>query len=297
MQGHSSKWRGTRHRGRTADLRTTKRAKAQFFPNRAAAARFGKNCAFARFVVRRSAVRPRCRVPRHFDECPCISPGRTDPSQLLVFVHTAKTDYASMYLGRRDPGRRTTVDRLGSSVRAYRFRGLGALRHRLPLAIPSFHVHRVDVSRRLRARRLPRLARKRAQRPLCCLAVPTARPRPFRSGDRSCTSRSGRNRLLCRGAHSWRRLSLLQRTLRPSKVRRQRAAAASCFNPLSSGAVCSARGGQEMILTKTRHLRRERERNAKTMLTGIRFPRALLAALLLSLVQPSASNAQNVEPF
>ena len=33
------------------------------------------------------------------------------------------------------------------------------------------------------------------------------------------------------------------------------------------------------------------------MLTGIRFPRALLAALLLSLVQPSASNAQNVEPF
>ncbi len=33
------------------------------------------------------------------------------------------------------------------------------------------------------------------------------------------------------------------------------------------------------------------------MLTGIRFPRALLAALLLSLVQPSASNAQTVEPF
>ncbi len=52
-----------------------------------------------------------------------------------------------------------------------------------------------------------------------------------------------------------------------------------------------------MTLTKTRHLRREHERNAKTMLTGIRFPRALLAALLLSLVQPSASNAQNVEPF
>ncbi len=52
-----------------------------------------------------------------------------------------------------------------------------------------------------------------------------------------------------------------------------------------------------MTLTKTRHLRRECERNAKTMLTGIRFPRALLAALLLSLVQPSASNAQNAEPF
>jgi hypothetical protein len=33
------------------------------------------------------------------------------------------------------------------------------------------------------------------------------------------------------------------------------------------------------------------------MLTGIRFPRLLLAALLLSLVQSSASNAQDVEPF
>ena len=52
-----------------------------------------------------------------------------------------------------------------------------------------------------------------------------------------------------------------------------------------------------MILTETRHFRRELERNAKTMLTGIRFPGALLTALLLSLVQPSASNAQNGEPF
>ena len=33
------------------------------------------------------------------------------------------------------------------------------------------------------------------------------------------------------------------------------------------------------------------------MLIGIRFPRALLAALLLSLLQPSLSNAQNAEPF
>lgn len=33
------------------------------------------------------------------------------------------------------------------------------------------------------------------------------------------------------------------------------------------------------------------------MLTGVRFPKALLAALLLSLVQAPASSAQNVEPF
>ena len=57
--------------------------------------------------------------------------------------------------------------------------GLGALRDRLSLAIPAFHVHRVDVSRRLRARRLPRLARERGQRPLCCLAVPAAHPGAF----------------------------------------------------------------------------------------------------------------------
>ena len=53
-------------------------------------------------------------------------------------------------------------------------------------------------------------------------------------------------RLLCRGTRSWRRPSLLQRTLCCSKVRRQRTAAASCFNRLSSGAVCFARAGQEM---------------------------------------------------
>jgi hypothetical protein len=78
-----------------------------------------------------------------------------------------------------------------------------------------------------------------------------------------------------------------------TKEIRQRAAAASCFNPLSPGAVCIARAGQEMILTKTPHSRRELERNAKTMLTG--FPGTLLLHFCLSnfpLPKP-----KNVEPF
>src|SRR6266446_6866758 len=51
MQGRSSKWRGTRHQKRTTKLRTTKRAKEQFFPKQAAVARFG---AFARRTATRS---------------------------------------------------------------------------------------------------------------------------------------------------------------------------------------------------------------------------------------------------
>ncbi len=170
-------------------------------------------------------------VPRHFDECSCIAPGHTHPSQLLVLIHTAKTDYTPVHFGRRDPWRCTTVNRLGSSARASRPNGLGAVRDCFPLAVPTFHVHRVDVSRRLRACRLPRLARGKAQRPLCYMAVPTARPRPFRSGHRSRTSRSGRTRLLCRGSRSWRRLSLLQRTFCPSTLCYGRTAC--CFLPPS----------------------------------------------------------------
>ncbi len=85
-------------------------------PNRAAAARLGTNCSFACFVVRSFVVRFWCRVSCHFDERPCVFAGRTHSPQLLVFVYAAKTDHSSMYPGRRDPGRRTTVDRLGSSA-------------------------------------------------------------------------------------------------------------------------------------------------------------------------------------
>ncbi len=151
----------------------------------------------------------------------------------------------------------------------------------------------MDVSRRLRARRLSRLARERAQRPLCCLAVPIARPGPFRSGYHSCTSRSVRNRLLCRSSRSWRRLSLLQRTLRPSTLYCQRTAVALCFHPLSPGAVCFARVGQEMNAKK-----KGLKGVAETMLIRIRFPRVLLVRAF-AFVCPSLlpRNAQDVEPF
>src|SRR5258705_13418378 len=45
-------------------------------------------------------------------------------------------------------------------------------------------------------------------------------------------------------------------------------------------------------------MRKERaERSGRTMLIAARFPGVVLSALLLSLVQPPVSNAQDVEPF
>ena len=85
----------------------------------------GRIAAFAGLVVRSFAVRLWCRVPCHFDERPCVSAGRTDPTQLFVFVYATKADHAPVHVGRRGPGRRTAVDRLGSSVRASRCLQLG----------------------------------------------------------------------------------------------------------------------------------------------------------------------------
>src|SRR5262249_3438187 len=59
-----------------------------------------------------------------------------------------------------------TPDRLGGGARAHRPRGLGALCDRLPVAVPAFHGHRLDVPGRLRPGGLPRPAPGRREGPL-----------------------------------------------------------------------------------------------------------------------------------
>ena len=56
---------------------------------------------------------------------------------------------------------------------------MAALRHRVLLAVPALHVHRLDVSRRLRARRLLHAATGRTRRAIHDVADPDLFPRPL----------------------------------------------------------------------------------------------------------------------
>ena len=70
----------------------------------------------------------------------------------------------------------------------YLYGSLGAFRDCFPLAISSFHVHRVDLSRRLLSRRLPGLACGRTEGWLRRLAIRAADPGSFCSRSGSCYS-------------------------------------------------------------------------------------------------------------
>ena len=83
-----------------------------------------------------------------------------DVPALRLRLHAAETADDAQHGGRRDPRRLASGDRLGGRDRAAGHRGLGALPDRLPLAVPPLPGDRLDLSRRLPARRLPHADRR-----------------------------------------------------------------------------------------------------------------------------------------
>ena len=206
---HTLLWHRTCRQRRSnpqpADRVAVRRANAA---NRAPAARLRTNRAIARFVVWSFIVRFWRRVswPLRRMLLHRLLAILTLLSYLFLYT-PLKRNYSSVHFDRRDSGCHAAADRLGSRSRTPRCQCLAAVRNCISLAVPTFHGHCVDVSRRLCACRLSRLARGQVQRSLCCLAIPTSRFGTFRSGPRSCNSRSVRNCLSCRRSCSWRRLS------------------------------------------------------------------------------------------
>ena len=86
--------------------------------------------------------------------------GASHATVLFVLVHTAKTQNTSVCSRRGLSWRDATIDRLGSSIGAIEYGGVAALRHPLPVAVPTFHGDRMDVPRRLRPSRLFGLAQR-----------------------------------------------------------------------------------------------------------------------------------------
>ena len=84
----------------------------------------------------------------------CRQPTREPPRSAHIVelhrpVHPPQTEDAALYDRRSVFGSHASIDRMGWSVRYVERGGVGTLRHALPLAVPSLHGDRLDVSRGL----------------------------------------------------------------------------------------------------------------------------------------------------
>ena len=160
----------------SADRVTVRRANAA---NRSAAARFGQNCSLARVV--RSALCCPFLVSRYLaistNALASLLAALTLLSYLFVYTPLKRITPLCTLVG-AIPGAAPPLIGWAAARGRLDPARLDALCDRLSLAIPSFHGHRVDVSRRLRTRRLS----------WCCLEAKTEivsccgkrwRPRPF----------------------------------------------------------------------------------------------------------------------
>jgi len=96
--------------------------------------------------------------------------GARNNRELSIPVDAAQAENATMHFDRSFSRRRPSIDWLGCSARTVGPGSMGSIRNCLPLAVPALHVHRLDVSRRLRSRRIFSATFGRAERSLRDLA-------------------------------------------------------------------------------------------------------------------------------
>src|ERR1700722_12729548 len=97
--------------------------------------------------------------------------GDSHACDLSFHLHAAQTSYAAVHSRWSISWRYASADRLGCCARQTRSGSLGALWNSFSLAIPALYGDCLDVSRRLRSRRIFSFAVERAARPLCDLAI------------------------------------------------------------------------------------------------------------------------------
>ncbi len=91
-------------------------------------------------------------------------PGAADGIYLRRHLHAAQALHHPGHIHRRISRRHGPHAGLDRRARTHRVAGRGAVRHSLCLAVPSLHGHRLALSRRLRPRRHPHVARRPARR-------------------------------------------------------------------------------------------------------------------------------------
>jgi hypothetical protein len=153
--------------------------------------------------------------------------------ELPGLVHTAQTEDASMYGGRRSSRRHASVDRMGGGNGEVKLRGTGTLPHAVPLAVSPLHGYRVDVPRGLLTGRILGSSPGTEKGALYVLAG-------SRGLTCSCSSKlepsdqRRQPRLLCCDHHTELRVFLVQRPSGLSKIKRLGAPTADGFNHISA---------------------------------------------------------------